>query len=284
MPHPDTISRTSLVSLDVVPDDRLARVMVLLLRYSNSLSLTIERVVGSGSSGNREVVVLTHLHEVGPCRPGDLATLTGLSRSGVAGLVDRLQRHRLVMRRTGERDHRTVLVSLTPSGRRRIFALRAALDDFFHASAPIVEEFVTLLGREHLLGSVPPRAADGFAMLAPLAAAGAPLTDDLDDQMIPLGMLERATLGMLFEGPARPKQIGEAVGMSSGRVSVVLDQLEAAGLIERNHGRIKGDRRSVLVVLTERGRAEVRIYGAAVARHADPLCAALVSTLGRPAA
>jgi DNA-binding MarR family transcriptional regulator len=283
MRHPETISRTHLVTADDVPEHRRVRAAILLLGYSMGLSRAIERVVGSGSSGNHEVAVLTHLRESGPCRPGELALLTGLSRSGVAGLVDRLQRERLVVRQPGERDLRTVLVALTASGRRRIAAVGAALNEFFVASAPIVEEFVTLLGREHVLASVPPRAADGFAMLVSPANAGAVLMADLEGRLIAPGSWERMTLGVLYDGPTRPKQIGEAVGLSSGRVSVVLDQLEAAALIARSHGRVKGDRRSVLVTLTDRGRNDVLVHAAAVARHADPLCAALVAPLGRPA-
>ena len=53
----------------------------------------------------------------------DFAAAVGISRPTATGVLSTLQRRRFVKRRKGSKDGRVVLVSLTPSGRRKIEAL-----------------------------------------------------------------------------------------------------------------------------------------------------------------
>jgi DNA-binding MarR family transcriptional regulator len=53
----------------------------------------------------------------------ELASLLGLDKSSVSGLVDRAQRRGLVARRRSSRDGRSVLVVLTEEGRRQVEAV-----------------------------------------------------------------------------------------------------------------------------------------------------------------
>jgi DNA-binding MarR family transcriptional regulator len=55
-------------------------------------------------------------------------------------------------------------------------------------------------------------------------------------------------------GPQRPSDVIELTGMSSGGVTKVLDRLEGNGLIVREYGTVKGDRRGTRLVLTAEGR------------------------------
>jgi MarR family transcriptional regulator, organic hydroperoxide resistance regulator len=50
----------------------------------------------------------------------DFASAVGISRPTATGVLSTLQRRRYVRRRKGSEDGRVVLVSLTPSGRRKI--------------------------------------------------------------------------------------------------------------------------------------------------------------------
>ena len=50
----------------------------------------------------------------------DFAAAVGISRPTATGVLSTLQRRRFVKRRKGSKDGRVVLVSLTPSGRRKI--------------------------------------------------------------------------------------------------------------------------------------------------------------------
>ena len=53
----------------------------------------------------------------------DFAAAVGISRPTATGVISTLHRRRLVRRRKGSSDGRVVLLSLTPSGRRKIEAL-----------------------------------------------------------------------------------------------------------------------------------------------------------------
>jgi DNA-binding MarR family transcriptional regulator len=50
----------------------------------------------------------------------DFASAVGISRPTATGVISTLQRRRFVRRRKGSSDGRVVLLSLTPSGRRKI--------------------------------------------------------------------------------------------------------------------------------------------------------------------
>ncbi len=68
-----------------------------------------------------------------------------------------------------------------------------------------------------------------------------------------------------LHGPRRPGQLVEAVGLSSGGMSKLLDRMEATGVIKRSYGKVPGDNRGVLVTITARGRRTVRALAAEVA-------------------
>lgn len=97
---------------------------------------------------NLSVIVLATLDLHGPQRPGDLQARTGLSSGGVTKLVDRLQDKGLVDRSYGAipEDHRGVLVSLTPEGRKQIQAMAAALGRHVPETATLLKEMDRLIG------------------------------------------------------------------------------------------------------------------------------------------
>src|SRR5215212_6220169 len=68
---------------------------------------------------NASLVVLCSLDLDGPCRPGALQELTGLSSGGVSKLLDRMEAAGVVKRTYGgvPGDNRGVLVSITRRGR-----------------------------------------------------------------------------------------------------------------------------------------------------------------------
>jgi len=59
-------------------------------------------------------------------------------------------------------------------------------------------------------------------------------------------------------GPQRPADLAQLAGMTTGGLSKLLDRMEEAGAIGREQGAVPGDRRGVLVSLTERGQALLR--------------------------
>jgi DNA-binding MarR family transcriptional regulator len=96
--------------------------------------------------GQAEVNVLAQLRPVVPRSVGALATATGQRSSTLTGVLDRLERRRLVRRRVNPADRRSFTIELTASGERagaRVHAAFAALD-------------------ERVLADVPRSAAEGF--------------------------------------------------------------------------------------------------------------------------
>lgn len=93
-----------------------------------------------------EINVLAQLEPGRPRSAGELAVATGQRSSTLTGVLDRLERRRLVRRRVNPADRRSFTIALTASGERaarRVHAVFAALD-------------------ERVLADVPPSAADGF--------------------------------------------------------------------------------------------------------------------------
>jgi DNA-binding MarR family transcriptional regulator len=93
-----------------------------------------------------EINVLAQL-QPGAARPvGELVAATGQRPSTLTGVLDRLERRRLVRRRVNAADRRSFTIEPTAAGARaaaRVHATFAALD-------------------ERVLSAVPPAAADGF--------------------------------------------------------------------------------------------------------------------------
>jgi DNA-binding MarR family transcriptional regulator len=61
-----------------------------------------------------------------------------------------------------------------------------------------------------------------------------------------------------LHGPQRPSDLSKLTGLSTGGLSKLLDRMEQLGAIRRERGVVAGDRRAVLVSLTDRGTAVLR--------------------------
>lgn len=65
-----------------------------------------------------------------------------------------------------------------------------------------------------------------------------------------------------LSGPRRPSDLVKLTGLSTGGLSKLLDRMEELGAIRRERGAVSGDRRGVLVSLTDRGAELVRVLAA----------------------
>lgn len=69
-----------------------------------------------------------------------------------------------------------------------------------------------------------------------------------------VGVSEAAAVGeLVHDGPLSPSSLVKRLGLASASITALLDRLELAGLVTRERHPV--DRRSVLVTLTESGRA-----------------------------
>lgn len=93
--------------------------------------------------------------ESGKQTVSDLAQVCEVTPANITGIVDRLERDGLVTRARSEQDRRVVFVALTPGGRRRYAAVRAAgtetiLREAFHGwSADEIAQLHAMLERVH---------------------------------------------------------------------------------------------------------------------------------------
>ncbi|HUR73379.1 MAG TPA: MarR family transcriptional regulator [Sporichthya sp.] len=120
------------------------------LNLADETTAALERA--SGLSGSATAALLA-LHEfLGAAHVGRLAQVLGLTHSGAVRLVTQLESEGLAQRQPGT-DRRRVEVRLTPAGRRRATAARAARDDVVRettrgldaAEAAALEELLTKL-------------------------------------------------------------------------------------------------------------------------------------------
>jgi DNA-binding MarR family transcriptional regulator len=265
---------------DTGTQQRLARAVVLVYQYSLRITALVDDVVGAGSSGNAEVQVLTALVETPALRPRDIMELTGLSRAGVAALVSRLEEIGLVERRSGKRDRRTVLSSLTRAGRRRLAELDTALEWHFVESRPLVEEILTLLGGDQPRPCKREASETALMVAGRMGAAGAPYDSHLADEVGLANAKSRIALtALLADGPLRPGELAEVLELTSGGLTYLVNQLEADGLVERSYGLLVEDRRAVVIALTERGTEIAGTIASVFDAHSAGICDALSLTL-----
>lgn len=84
-------------------------------------------------------------------------------------------------------------------------------------------------------------------------------------------------LGLLRGNPGISQQtLAETLGMLPSRVVAFIDELEAAGLVERT--RDGADRRRNSLALTDRGASALRTVATVARAHDDEICSALTAT------
>lgn len=83
------------------------------LRVARHMSRQFRRYFGQMDLTFPQAVVLTALGEAGPMPISRLAQYIGSANSTVSGIVDRLEKLKLVSRERSENDHRVIYVALT---------------------------------------------------------------------------------------------------------------------------------------------------------------------------
>ena len=256
----------------------VARALVTMLRYSIELTQIGVQELGRGEVENRDVQFLLTVHARGPVTPTDLSATSGSAPSVVSRALRRLEEVGLVARTRDPGDRRSVLVTLTGKGRRRITGFSERLDDHFVASEPLLKDAFTALGLP-LAESAADAVVTPLVAVAELARVGAAYVEDVTHALAPFSVHEfadRFTLALIFlYGEQRPTQIADELGFTLSGTSGVLTRLESAGLITRRHDVTAGDRRVVKLELTPRGEESVLVQLETFINHAPVLVSAL---------
>lgn len=90
-----------------------------------------------------------------------------------------------------------------------------------------------------------------------------------------LGLSGALPIAVLASGPARPREIALATGLTSAGVTQLLDRVERSGFTRRTYGIVPEDRRAVVVDLTDAGRAALDALGRVVLDRSAEVVATL---------
>lgn len=261
-----------------VDHEAIARAMVMVSRYSADITEIALQSLGRGDIENRDIQFLLAVHDTGPVTPTGLGASTGTAPSVVSRALRRLEDAGLVARTRDAGDRRSVLVTVTGKGRRRVTAFADRLGDYFASGEPLLKDMFHALGFPTPDGGGVP-AVDPVVAAAEMGRAGAAFVEDVTHQLEPFGVREfadRFTLVLIFlSGHQRPSQIADELGFSLSGTSGLLTRLEEAGLITRRHDATAGDRRAVKLELTPHGEEAVLVQLNTFAQHAPQLAAAL---------
>lgn len=259
-------------------DEAVARAMVMVSRYSADITALAVQSLGRGDIENRDIQFLLATYAEGPVTPTGLAGRTGTAPSVVSRALRRLEEAGLVARTRDADDRRSVLVTVTGRGRRRVSTFADRLAGYFGSGESLLKDMFDTLG-------FPIPDLRDTAVVDPLVAAiemgraGAAFVEDVTLALDPFGIREfsgRLTLVLVFlNGHQRPSQVADELGFSMGGTSRLLNRLEEAGLITRRHDATEGDRRAVRLQLTPRGEQAVHVQLTTFAKHAPQLAAAL---------
>jgi DNA-binding MarR family transcriptional regulator len=212
--------------------------------------------------------------------PADGVAITGLSRPAAAALVSRLGAHGLVERHPAPDDRRKVIVALTPVGRRRVRRVERAFAALFVAKADEIVALVEVLdGR--VVEPTPIPVERVLTVVAGMAAVGTSAVAERERRLGALPFHTGLALASLaLDGPMRAGELGGAVGLSSGGLTYLVDQLVAVDLVERHHDRVEDDRRAVLIDLTPAGRRVLAVFCGVLEQHATRFADALAAAIG----
>lgn len=133
-------------------DDVLA-LLLHFVEFGRTITVALETVAADPElAHNSSLLTLSVIHLEGPQRPSDLQVRTGLTSGGVTKLLERLEDHGLVRRRTGlvPEDGRAVVVALTDNGAEQLRRLVRQFSDHIEEIESFTRdaaELVTMLRR-----------------------------------------------------------------------------------------------------------------------------------------
>ncbi|MBY9067490.1 MarR family transcriptional regulator [Hyphomonas sp. WL0036] len=102
------------------PQDASEQALISLRRILKAVESHARTLARDTSLTPSQLVVLKELAARGSVQPSDLARAAGLKQATISILLDKLQARGLILRSRGDADRRTVLVQITPEGRKML--------------------------------------------------------------------------------------------------------------------------------------------------------------------
>ena len=241
--------------------ETLRQIIIASGALTHQFGRVLDAPIFAGLTSNADFLVLTSLRLSGPQRPRALRERTGLTGGGLSNLFDRLEAQHLISRTySGRGDRRSALVALSAHGDDVVDAISDAIRQTIVAQSALVQRTCDLIAA--VAGPPAPSTEPPPTSLERLPARRP--TGHGPERCPGRHRRTRAHAGV---GPScavrcgqpegtRPKQLVELTDLSSGGVTMLLDRVEGAGLVNRAAGR-QPDRRVVTVTLTDLGRHEL---------------------------
>lgn len=127
---------------------RVEEFLLLLAELGNHISAQLREVVADPHLvENISITLLCRLDLHGPMRPKQIMGAVGLSSGGTTKLIDRMEKAGLVSRDPNgvPADARSVLVELTPEGRRVVREMARHLDRSLPQAEHLVKELTAVM-------------------------------------------------------------------------------------------------------------------------------------------
>lgn len=265
-----------------VSDADLSAVLVFLIALSVAVNGIAAQTLGPDGVTNAEVRLLATIRHQRGITPSQLATRVGASRSVISHSLSRFQESGLVEKERDPLDGRSFRVGITAKGKRRTDAFEAGIGRVFAARRDDARRLLPLLGGSEAWGVGETDELPPLTVAQQMSGAGSAYVADVTPLVAPLGVQmasDRFALDFLrHHGDLRPAELAQRLDLTPSGTSVLLDRLESAGLIHRNRPET-GDRRAVVVRLTDRGERVCELTTESLARHKDLFRRALESLL-----
>jgi DNA-binding MarR family transcriptional regulator len=110
-------------------------------RIMRAVDLHSRRLVEEHGLTGPQLAVLQEADRLGPVTAGALARAVHLSQPTVSGILDRLNKRGLVDRRRGDRDRRSVIVTVTTLGQAALSTTPSLLQDSFRSELAKLEDW-----------------------------------------------------------------------------------------------------------------------------------------------
>jgi DNA-binding MarR family transcriptional regulator len=251
--------------------------MMLLDRFS--IDVTRVAAAALGQRRNQEIQSMLVIHFRPGITPGGLAAATGLRQTSVSRSLAHLTDDGVITRTPAPFDGRSANLRLSRKGHARMARFERRLADYLADSRPAVRQALELLNVDAPDEEPPVSALD--VMLA-LTRVGAAYVEQASAALSEFGVEDepaRYALTLIrARKSVRPTDLAGYLLLSTSGVSDLLDRMEAAALIRREHADMT-DRRAVQVTLTPTGDRAAKAKATIFARHSAAIVRALSLSL-----
>jgi DNA-binding MarR family transcriptional regulator len=192
----------------IMPDPTTLQdqILMALRRITRAIDLRSRSLLQDYGLTAPQLATLNTVFRLQPVTVGDIAREIHLGKATVTGILNRLEKRRLIQRARGDQDRRSVVVSLTPEGQQTLSAAPSLLQDEFQHELDKLKEWE----RTQILATLQ-RIAD---MMDASGIEAAPLlTSELADATLNQGALhveEVAALSHDAEDLLGPEQNGSS--------------------------------------------------------------------------